>query len=81
MSKSKIVWSGELDALGHKIPTLKNDYKVREFKVKINFHTYGCITKKEVEEKLNDILRENIMCGVFPNSDNKSFTIKEVGVK
>ena len=23
MSKSKIVWSGELDSLGHKIPTLK----------------------------------------------------------
>ena len=30
----------------------KNDYKVREFKVKINFHTYGCITKKEMEENV-----------------------------
>ena len=36
----------------------KNDYKVREFKVKINFHTYGCITKKEMEEKTEKLKKE-----------------------
>ena len=56
---------------------IKNDYKVREFKVNINFNTYGCLTKEELEDKLNDILRENIVGGIFPNSDSKSFTIKE----
>ena len=52
------------------------DYTVREFEVNINFNTYGCLTKEELEDKLNDILRENIVGGIFPNSDSKSFTIK-----
>ena len=76
MSKEKEVGYVQISA-----ESMKKDYKVREFKVNINFKCFGSLTSKYMEERIKDIVDQNIVSGVFANIYTKTYKIKEVGVK
>jgi len=53
-SKSKIVWSGELDSLGHKIPTLKSKEKIPFIMLKLP----GCVPVSSNDKSVSKFFKK-----------------------